>query len=122
MSLLLWLPIASVAAETRVRPDLCPGGGYFADHAVRSVDFSIFLRSLDDAIETAAAVDEQRFRVKVWRAAVGDRWRVHIEYRELPSAEGLAAESAVLEDLAGRMSGEFWPASCVGFPYTPGQR
>lgn len=122
LSLLLLLPVASGAAESRVRPDICPGGGYFADHPVRSVDFSIFLQPLDDAIETAAAVDDQRFRVRVWRAAVGDLWHVNIEYRELPSAEQLAADSAALEELAGRMSGEFWPAGCIGFPYRLGQR
>ncbi|MFN7783821.1 MAG: hypothetical protein ACK5PG_13935 [Lysobacterales bacterium] len=121
---LLLLPVTSGAADPRIRPDLCPGGarGYFADHPVRSVDFSIFLQPLDDAIETAAAVDDQRFRVRVWRAAVGDLWHVNIEYRELPSAEQLAADSAALEELAGRMSGEFWPAGCIGFPYRLGQR
>jgi hypothetical protein len=120
--LLSMLPVVSSADESRVRPDLCPGGGYFADRPVRSVDFSIFLHPLDDAIETAAEVDEQRFRVGVWRAAVGDLWHVNIEYRELPSAEQLAADSAALEQLAGRMSGEFWAASCIGFPYRIGQR
>lgn len=122
--LLLLLPITSGAADPRIRPDLCPGGarGYFADHPVRSVDFSIFLQPLDDAIETAAAVDDQRFRVRVWRAAVGDLWRVHIEYRDLPSPKEFAADIAALKGLAGRMSGEFWPAGCDSFPYRLGQR
>jgi hypothetical protein len=116
---LLSLSAACLAADSRVRPDLCPGhsDSLFARHHVKSVDFSFFFRSLDTAIDAAAMVDERRFEVKVWRAAVGDLWRVFIEYRELPTAAQFAQDKAALRRISNSLSGEFWDASCTSFPF-----
>ena len=77
----------------------------------------MFFQSLDTAIDAAAMVDERRFEVKVWRAAVGDLWRVFIEYRDLPTAGQLALDRESLKRLSNSLSGEFWGASCTSFPF-----
>jgi hypothetical protein len=77
------------------------------------MDISLYVPTLDDAVEVAAQIDAEAFFVEVHPSEVSPDWLVRSVYRQPPELQVLRRDRAHFKRLARESGGTFHGVGCL---------